>query len=74
MTKQMRSSKKQTQKQGGKFLPALCGFLGTLIILLVIVVCLPLTLPRFRILVSARGDRQYGADDSGRQRDLRQAS
>ena len=47
MTKEIRSSTKKPKKQGGKFLPALCGFLGTLIILLVIVVCLPLTVPRF---------------------------
>ncbi|MBR1455739.1 MAG: class B sortase [Oscillospiraceae bacterium] len=33
-------------KKGGKFFPALCNILGTLILLLVIAVCLPLTLPR----------------------------
>ncbi len=36
---------KQTSK-GGKFLPALCGFLGTLILTAVILSALPLTVPR----------------------------
>ena len=34
------------KKRGGKFLPALCGFLGTLIITAVILAALPLTIPR----------------------------
>lgn len=33
-------------KRGGKFLPALCGFLGTLILTAVILAALPLTVPR----------------------------
>ncbi|MBQ9250330.1 MAG: class B sortase [Oscillospiraceae bacterium] len=33
-------------KAGGKFIPALCNFLGTLILMLVIISCLPLTVPR----------------------------
>ena len=37
---------KQTSKGGGKFLPALCGFLGTLILTAVILSALPLTIPR----------------------------
>ena len=32
--------------KGGKFIPALCNLLGTLILLFVLTVCLPLTLPR----------------------------
>ena len=37
---------KRTSKGGGKFLPALCGFLGTLILTAVILSALPLTIPR----------------------------
>ena len=45
----MASSGTKKQKQtgkGGKFLPALCGFLGTLILTAVILSALPLTIPR----------------------------
>ena len=37
---------KHNGKGGGKFLPALCGFLGTLILITVILSALPLTIPR----------------------------
>ena len=40
-------SKKRPKKRGGKLIPALCNILGTLIILAVIAVSLPLALPRF---------------------------
>ena len=33
--------------EGGKFFPALCNFIGTLILLLVIAVSVPLSVPRF---------------------------
>ncbi len=32
--------------RGGKLIPALCNLLGTLILVLVIASCLPLTVPR----------------------------
>ena len=38
---------KSTVKKGGGFIPALCNFIGTVILLLVIISCLPLALPRF---------------------------
>jgi signal peptidase I len=46
--KEERLSSKQRSKQreGGKIIPALCNLLGTLILLAVIALCLPLTLPR----------------------------
>ena len=34
------------KKEGGRFLPALCSILGTLILFSVIAVCLPVTLPK----------------------------
>ena len=40
------SSKPIKRSQGGKFFPALCNVLGTLIILFVIAACVPLTVPR----------------------------
>ena len=39
-------SSQRPGKTGGKFFPALCNFLGTLILILVILTCLPLTVPR----------------------------
>jgi signal peptidase I len=46
--KEERLSSKQRSKQreGGKIIPALCNLLGTLILLAVIALCLPMTLPR----------------------------
>jgi len=41
------SSVKRPEKKGGKFFPALCNVIGTLLLLLVIAVSLPLALPRF---------------------------
>ena len=41
------SSVRRPVKKGGKFFPALCNILGTLLLLLVIAVSLPLALPRF---------------------------
>lgn len=40
------SSAERRGRQGGKVLPALCSIFGTLILLLVIVVCVPVTVPR----------------------------
>lgn len=42
-----RTSPKRPKKRGGKFLPALCNIVGSLILLAVIVSSLPLALPRF---------------------------
>ena len=41
------SSVRRPVKKGGKFFPALCNIIGTLLLLLVIAVSLPLALPRF---------------------------
>lgn len=41
------SASKRPVKKGGKFLPALCNILGTLLLLSVIAVSVPLALPRF---------------------------
>ena len=38
---------RQRKKEDGRFLPALCSFLGTLILLAVIAASIPLTIPRF---------------------------
>ena len=46
MTEQRMQNKKAIKKKGGNWLPALCGVLGTLILLFVIALCAPLTLPR----------------------------
>ena len=46
MMKHNNSSKNTKRSQGGNFVPALCNVLGTLILLLVIAVCVPLTVPR----------------------------
>ena len=40
------SSAEGRKRQGGKLLPTLCSVIGTLILLLVIVVCVPVTVPR----------------------------
>ena len=40
-------SRKRPVKKGGKFFPALCNIIGTAILLAVILVSLPLALPRF---------------------------
>lgn len=40
-------SAQRPEKKGGKFIPALCNILGTLILVLVILIALPLSLPRF---------------------------
>ena len=40
------STGKRPEKKGGKFFPALCNIIGTFLLLLVIAVSLPLTLPR----------------------------
>ena len=41
------SANRRPEKKGGKFFPALCNIIGTLLLLLVIAVSLPLALPRF---------------------------
>ena len=41
------SGNRRPQKKGGKFFPALCNVIGTLLLLLVIAFSLPLALPRF---------------------------
>ena len=46
MTHKTASPSQRPGKSGGKFFPALCNFLGTLILIVVIVACLPLTVPR----------------------------
>ena len=46
MTNNRTSASRRPVKKGGKFFPALCNILGTLILLLVILVSLPLALPR----------------------------
>lgn len=40
------SSENRSEQRGGKFLPALCSVLGTLILVSVIVVCIPVTVPK----------------------------
>ena len=35
----------QRRKKGGKFLPALCNVVGTLLLVAVIALCVPLTVP-----------------------------
>ncbi len=37
----------EKKKKGGKFIPALCNIVGTLILLSVIGTCLPITVPQF---------------------------
>ena len=37
----------QRRTKGGKFVPALCNLIGTLILISVIATCLPVTVPRF---------------------------
>ena len=39
--------KKNKRSKGGRFLPALCSIIGTLMLLAVIVTCLPLTVPKW---------------------------
>ena len=46
MTKDDRKTQNRPEKRGGKFIPALCSILGTLILLAVILSALPLALPR----------------------------
>lgn len=46
MTSKTLRSPQRPGKTGGKLFPALCSFLGTLILILVILTCLPLTVPR----------------------------
>ena len=46
MTKDDRKTQNRPEKRGGKFIPALCSILGTLILLAVILGALPLALPR----------------------------
>ena len=46
MNKASKPSPTSPKRKGGNFLPALCGVFGTLIIVLVIVACVPLTVPR----------------------------
>lgn len=41
------SAGRRPVKKGGKLVPALCNIIGTLILLSVIAVCLPVTVPRF---------------------------
>lgn len=41
------SSSRRPKRKGGKFIPALCNVIGTLLLLGVIAVSLPLALPRF---------------------------
>ena len=46
-TTKKNAASRRPVKKGGKFLPALCNILGTLLLLLVIAVSIPLALPRF---------------------------
>ena len=46
MAKRHNPPQKRSKKRGGKFIPALCNVLGTLFLLLVIVLLLPLGLPK----------------------------
>ena len=46
MNKASNTETENKQKKGGKFLPALCNIIGVLIIAAVILICLPLTVPR----------------------------
>lgn len=46
MTQDGKQQKSRPEKEGGKFIPALCSTLGTLILLAVILSALPLALPR----------------------------
>ena len=46
MTNKQNPVPKAFKRKGGNFIPALCGVLGTLILVLVILSCIPLTLPR----------------------------
>ena len=46
MTKRQNPPQERSKKRGGKFFPALCNILGTLLLLLVIVLLLPLGLPK----------------------------
>lgn len=46
MTKRHNPPQERTSKKGGKFLPALCNILGTLILLAVIALVLPLSVPK----------------------------
>lgn len=41
-----KETSRQRSGQGGKFLPTLCSVLGTLILVAVIAVCVPITLPK----------------------------
>ncbi len=47
MRRASKDSASHTGSKGGNPIPALCNVLGTLLILLVILSCLPLTIPRF---------------------------
>lgn len=40
------TSENRSEHRGGKFLPALCSVLGTLILISVILVCIPVTVPK----------------------------
>lgn len=46
MKKNNDSSENRSEQRGGKFLPALCSVLGTLILVSVILVCIPVTVPK----------------------------
>lgn len=47
MSKKTLPPEQRPRSRGGRFIPALCNFLGTFILLAVIATALPLTLPRF---------------------------
>lgn len=46
MEKDKRTSRQRSGRKGGKILPALCSMSGTLILISVIAVCIPITLPK----------------------------
>ena len=46
MEKDKRTSRQRSGRKGRKILPALCSMSGTLILISVIAVCIPITLPK----------------------------
>lgn len=46
MNEQTMPQGQRSGKQGGNFIPALCNILGTLILIVVILSCIPVTIPR----------------------------
>lgn len=46
MMRNNNTSENRSEHRGGKFLPALCSVLGTLILISVILICIPVTVPK----------------------------